>query len=130
MNRLFGSFFRGDMVDEGTIGSYWTPAVDILEQEDSYILEAELPGLNKDDVKISVQDNVLTLQGDKKDERKETKKGYLKMESGYGTFTRSFTLPTTINTSKIEAQFKEGILKIVVPKSEEAKPKLIEVKVR
>jgi len=130
MNRLFDSFFRGDMVDDGTIGSTWTPAVDILEKQDSYVLEAELPGLKKEDVKISVQDNILTLRGEKKDEHKESRKGYLRMETGYGSFMRSFTLPSTINTSKIEAEFKDGILKILVPKAEEAKEKLIEVKVK
>ena len=130
MNRLFDSFLRSDAADDGAFGSSWTPAVDILEQEDSYTLEAELPGLKKDDVKISVQDNLLTLRGEKKDERKESKKGYLRMETNYGSFTRSFTLPTTINASKIEAEFKDGILKIQIPKAEEAKPKMIEVKVK
>lgn len=130
MNRLFDSFFRGEVADDGTIGSTWSPAVDILEKEDSYVLEAELPGLKKEDVKISVQDNILTLRGEKKDERKESRKGYLRMETGYGSFMRSFTLPTTINTSKIEAEFKDGVLKISVPKAEEAKERLIEVKVK
>jgi len=130
MNRLFDSFFKGDVADGASFGSSWTPAVDILEKEDSYVLEAELPGLKKEDVKISVQDNILTLRGEKKDERKESRKGYLRMETGYGSFTRSFTLPSTINTSKIEAEFKDGVLKINVPKAEEAKEKLIEVKVK
>jgi HSP20 family protein len=125
MNRLFDSFLRGDVTEEGLANSYWTPAVDILEKDDAYTLEAELPGLKKDDVKISVQDNILTLRGERKDERKESKKGYLRMETNYGSFTRSFTLPTTINASKIEAEFKDGI-----PKAEEAKPKMIEVKVK
>lgn len=130
MNRLFDSFLRGDVTEEGLANSYWTPAVDILEKDDAYTLEAELPGLKKDDVKISVQDNILTLRGERKDERKESKKGYLRMETNYGSFTRSFTLPTTINASKIEAEFKDGILKIEIPKAEEAKPKMIEVKVK
>ena len=130
MNRLFDTFIRGDLVDEGTLGSAWSPAVDILEQDDSFVLEAELPGLKKDDVKISVQDNILTLRGEKKDEQKESKKGYLRIETNYGSFTRSFTLPTTINSSKIEAEFKDGILKIQIPKAEEAKSKMIEVKVK
>ena len=130
MNRLFDSFLRGEPTDEGLATSYWTPAVDILEQDDAYTLEAELPGLKKDDVKISVQNNVLTLRGEKTDERRESKKGYLRMETNFGSFTRSFTLPTTINSSKIEAEFKDGILKIHIPKAEEAKPKTIEVKVK
>ena len=130
MNRLFDSFLRSDSADESMASSYWTPAVDILEADDAYTVEAELPGLKKDEVKISVQDNILTLRGEKKDERKESKKGYLRMETSYGSFTRSFTLPTTINPSKIEAEFKDGILKIQIPKAEEAKPKMIEVKVK
>lgn len=130
MNRLFGSFFRGDVSDEGALATTWVPAVDILEQDDSYTFEAELPGLNKEDVKISVQDNILTLRGEKKDERKESKKGYLRMETNYGSFSRSFTLPTTINASKIEAEYKDGVLKIHIPKAEEAKSKLIDVKVK
>jgi HSP20 family protein len=130
MNRLFDSFFHSDIADDGTLAATWIPAVDILEQDDSYEFEAELPGLKKEDVKISVQDNILTLRGDKKDERKESKKGYLRMETNYGSFSRSFTLPTTINASKIEAEFKDGVLKIHIPKAEEAKSKMIEVKVK
>lgn len=130
MNRLFDTFLRGEPADEGLATNYWTPAVDILEQDDAYTLEAELPGLKKDDVKISVQDNILTLRGEKKDDRRESKKGFVRMETNYGSFTRSFTLPTTISPSKIEAEFKDGILKIHIPKAEEAKPKMIEVKVK
>jgi HSP20 family protein len=129
INRLFDSFFRGGQLDDGSYGSFLSPSVDIVEHEDSYIVEAELPGLTKDDVKISVESNILTIRGEKKREQTKEGRNYHRTERAYGSFMRSFTLPTSVKADKIEANYRNGILTINLPKVEEAKPKTIEVKV-
>jgi HSP20 family protein len=116
-------------VDDGSLGSFWTPAVDIREQNDAYLVEVELPGLSKDDVKITMENNILTIQGEKKQEKEEKRGDYHRTERVYGSFQRSFTLPSSVKNDKIEAQYKNGILTVTLPKVEEAKPKAIEVKV-
>ena len=131
INRMFDSFFRsGGREETDLVASTWSPAVDILEQKDQYTVKVELPGVSKDDVKITMEDNVLTIRGEKKEE-KETKEGsHHRIERSYGAFQRSFALPTTVKTDKIEASFKDGVLNVELPKSEEAKPKQIDVKVK
>ena len=129
MNRMLDTFFRGDALDDGSFGSFWTPAVDISEREDAYLVELELPGLTKDDVKITMEDNILTIRGEKKQEKDENQGNYHRSERVYGSFQRSFTLPTTVKSDKVEAQYKNGMLTVTLPKVEEAKPKAIEVKV-
>jgi HSP20 family protein len=103
--------------------------VDIREQNDAYLVEVELPGLSKDDVKITMENNILTVQGEKKQEKEEKRGNYHRTERVYGSFQRSFTLPSSVKNEKIEAQYKNGILTVTLPKVEEAKPKAIEVKV-
>ncbi len=127
-DRLLDTFFRGDVQADGI--SYLTPAVDIAEQEHAYVVKAELPGVSKDDVKITVESNILTIHGEKKQE--ETVKGdnYQRVERSYGSFQRSFKLPETVKTDMIDAIYKDGILTVTLPKAEEAKPKQIEVKVK
>ena len=122
--------WRGGVFDDGTYGSFWTPAVDIAEHEDAYVVEAELPGLTKDDVKISIDGDVLTIKGERKQEQTKNGKNYHRTERTYGSFMRSFTLPSSVKTDKIEANYKNGILTINLPKAEEAKPKAVEVKVQ
>ena len=131
INRMFDSFFRsGGPEETDLVASTWSPAVDIVEQKDQYTVKVELPGVSKDDVKITMEDNVLTIRGEKKEE-KETKEGsHHRIERSYGAFQRSFALPTTVKTDKIEASFKDGVLNVELPKSEEAKPKQIDVKVK
>lgn len=126
MNRLFDSFFRGGATDDGSYGTFWIPAVDIVEQDDAYVVEAELPGLTKDDVKISVQGNILTIRGGKKTSHEEKSRNYHRSEP---RLLAGFTLPSYVKTDKIDAQYRNGILTINLPKVEEAKPKSIEVKV-
>jgi len=109
----------------GTRG--WTPAVDISEDKENVRIAVELPGLKKKDVKISMDDGVLTLQGERKFEREEKKEDYHRVERAYGSFSRSFTLPSNVDASKIQATMEEGILTIAIPKKEEAKPKEIEI---
>jgi HSP20 family protein len=129
MNRMLDTFFRGGVVDDGSFGNFWSPAVDIREREDAYLVEVELPGLTKDDVKITMENNILTIQGEKKHEKEEKRGNYHRSERLYGSFQRSFTLPSSVKNEKIEAQYKNGILTVTLPKVEEAKPKAIEVKV-
>ncbi len=114
------------------IASNWIPAVDVEETENEYLFKAEMPGMKKEDVKISLLDNVLTLTGEKRTEEKKTdkEKKYHRVERSYGAFQRSFALSSPIRAEKISASFKDGILEISVPKSEEAKPKEIDIDVK
>ena len=127
MDRLFNNFFSRSFSDDDYPEIDWSPSVDIMEKESEYFLRAELPGLNKDDVKITLQDNVLTLKGEKKEEVKEENKNYHLCERKHGKFLRSFRIPTPVETKKIDASYNDGILTISLPKTEEAKPKEIEI---
>lgn len=131
INRVFDSFLRGGIqADEAFASSYWSPAVDIAEHENEFVMKIELPGVSMDDVKISLESNILTIKGEKKQEKEEKNKNFHSVERSYGSFQRSFTLPATVKSDKIDAFFKDGILSITLPKAEEAKPKQIEVKVK
>ena len=131
INRMFDNFFRGGIQDDGTIfASVWTPVVDIAEQDNEYTVKVELPGVSKDDVKITMQDDILTIRGEKKAEKETKETGYHRTERSYGSFQRSFTLPTHVKSDRIEASYTDGILTIALPKAEEAKPRQIEVKVK
>jgi HSP20 family protein len=107
----------------------WTPSVDISETEGEYQITAEIPDVKKEDVKVTLEDGVLTIQGERRQEKEEKGKKYHRIERSYGTFVRSFTLPDLIDDEKVKAEFKDGILSLSLPKSEKAKPKAIEVKV-
>jgi HSP20 family protein len=131
VNRIFDEFFRGDILaDNSFFTRDWSPAVDIIENGDTYVLKAELPGMNKDDVKITLEENVLTIKGEKKNEDEKKDDNVHRLERSYGLFERSFTLPGTIKVNDIDAQYKNGILTLTLPKAEEAKPKKIEVSVK
>ena len=131
INRLFDNLFRSGLPAEETLAAtYFAPAVDIAEQENEYVVKVELPGVAKEDVRISVESNTLTIRGEKKQEKEEKNRSFHRVERSYGSFQRSFTLPSTVKNDKIDATFGSGILTITMPKSEEAKPKQIEVKVR
>ena len=107
----------------------WTPTVDISESEAEYAIKAELPEVKKEDVKVTVEDGVLTIQGDRKQEKEEKGKKYHRIERSYGRFVRSFTLPDTVDESKVKAEYTDGVLHLHLPKSEKAKPKQIDVKI-
>lgn len=128
MDKVFNQFFSRPYEGDDFPEIEWAPRVDIMEKDNEYMLRAELPGLVKDDVKITMQDNVLTIKGEKKEEIKEENKNYHLCERRYGKFMRSFRLPTPVEAKKIDANFKDGVLTISLPKSEEAKPKEIEIK--
>lgn len=112
----------------------WSPRVDISENENNFFIHAELPGMNKDDISVNIDNGVLTIEGERehKTEDKEDKNGrkFHRVERSYGKFQRSFRLPNTVEQSKIEASFNDGVLDLTIPKAEEAKPKQIEVKVQ
>ena len=126
---MFDRFLHGGTADDG-FASSWLPAVDIVEHETEYLVDVELPGVKKDDVKISVANDVLTIRGEKTQEKEKQEKSHYRTERVYGSFQRSFTLPTSVQSDKIEASYDKGILAITLPKLEEAKPKQIEVKTK
>jgi HSP20 family protein len=133
MNRIFDDAFRGAGRPVGeedwALGGAWAPAVDIYEHEGSLVLKAELPGIDPKDVDVRVENNVLTLQGERKFESEVKREQYHRVERAYGAFSRSFTLPNVVDTEKIKAEFKDGLLRVVLPKREEAKPKQISIAV-
>ena len=120
----FFSEFGLDFWNSDTI---WSPAVDITENKDNYEIKAELPGMKKDDIKISFEDDVLTLSGERKSEKDEKDKNFHRIERRYGKFQRSFYLPKNVKADDIKAQYKDGVLMVKIPKSEEAKPKEIAI---
>ena len=105
------------------------PTVDISETPQEYVIRAEIPGMRKEDTKLSIHNNVLTLSGEKKSEAKHEDKKYHRVESYYGAFQRSFVLPDAIKPDKVSAAFKDGVLTVTVPKAEEAKEKTVDIKV-
>jgi HSP20 family protein len=129
MNRLFHEQYRGAQGsdDEWALGGSWAPAVDIYEHGSDIVLKAELPGVDPKDVDIRLENNVLTLRGQRKFENEVKKESYHRVERSYGSFSRSFTLPSVVDQGAIKAEFKDGILKVVLPKREESKPKQIEI---
>ncbi len=120
---------RRDGEKEALTVAEWSPLVDIAEDEKEYVIKAEIPEMKKEDIKISVQDNVLGISGERKYEKEEKGKKYHRVERAYGSFMRSFTLPEDADGSKVSAEYKDGVLKVHLSKSEKAKPKSIEVKV-
>jgi HSP20 family protein len=107
----------------------WAPPVDIYENGDNLVLKAELPGFNPDDVEIRVEDNTLYLKGERKFEKDVKEQSYHRVERSYGTFTRSFSLPNSVDADKVAATYKDGVLTLTMPKKEEAKPKTIKINV-
>jgi HSP20 family protein len=125
MQRLTDQMFRNWAFDERRT---FAPAVDIYEDNEAISVRAELPGIKPEDVKISVENNVLTLSGERKLERSEEREGYHRIESSYGVFSRSFALPESVNADAVEADMNEGILTVRIPKKPEVAPKRIQVK--
>jgi len=130
LNRLFSRpAARRDNGQESMTVADWIPMVDISETDAEFQIKAELPEIRKEDVKITLQQGVLTIQGQRAQEREERGRRYHRIERAYGTFARTFTLPDYVDDTNVKAEFKEGVLILHVPKSEKAKPKAIEVKV-
>ncbi|MFQ6672587.1 MAG: Hsp20/alpha crystallin family protein [Candidatus Tectimicrobiota bacterium] len=127
LNRIFES---SPWIDgERELLGGWYPAVDMYDHGSELVLKAELPGMRKGDIDIHVENNVLTVRGQRSRDEKISEDNYFRTERSYGSFTRSFTLPSTVDVKKIAANYKDGILTVTLPKAEEAKPRQIEVKV-
>ncbi|MET0254026.1 MAG: Hsp20/alpha crystallin family protein [Terrimicrobiaceae bacterium] len=129
LGSLFGRTPVRGLGEEAITVSEWTPLVDITEDDKEYLIKAELPEVKKEDVKVTVENGTLTITGERKFEKEEKGKKYHRIERAYGSFMRSFTLPEGAAGDKVSADFKDGVLKVHLPKSAEAKPKSIDVKV-
>jgi HSP20 family protein len=132
MNRLFDESFRGlqrgGTEDDWSVGA-WAPAVDIFEHEGNIVLKAELPGIDPKDVEIRLENNVLTLRGERKFGTEVKRESFHRVERSYGAFSRSFTLPSVVDQGGIKAEYKDGVLQVTLPKRPEAKPKQIHIAV-
>ncbi len=127
MNRLFNTFFDAPATGGGNGGRRWVPAMDLVETEDHFLLRADLPGLDESDVKIEVQDKVLTLSGERRYEHEAKQDGFFRLERGTGQFTRSLTLPEGVDPDAITASFDKGVLEVRIPKPEERKPRRVQI---
>ncbi len=128
VNRLFeGAAAQSSNTESGLTA--WAPAVDIYENGNEFVVKADIPEIDKEDLDIRVENNLLTLRGERKFEKNISEENYLRVERAYGSFSRRFTLPNTVNTEGISAQYENGVLALHLPKREEAKPKQIQVKV-
>ena len=126
-NRLMDDpYFRTDRESAEDMGT-WYPVVDMFESDDSFVIKAELPGMGKDDIAVDVKDRVLTLKGERNYDNEVKEENYYRRERSYGKFQRAFSLPADVDADKIKADFKDGLLKIEVPKPVEQKPKQITI---
>ena len=122
VNRLFNTLF-----DTGEAQNRWTPAMDLVEAEDHFLLKADLPGLGEDDVNIEIQDNTLVLSGERKAEHEAHERGWYCVERAFGRFSRSLTLPDGIDPDRVSAEFDHGVLSVRIPKPEERKPRRVSI---
>jgi HSP20 family protein len=128
MDRMWEDFFGGGWRALRPMAEEWIPAVDISDTADKVIVKAEIPGIDAKDIEISLVGDVLTIKGEKRAEKEEKKENFHLVERGYGSFSRSLRLPAVVETDKIEASYKKGVLTITCPKKEEVKPKQITIK--
>jgi HSP20 family protein len=129
MNRLFNTFFDSPTPSNGGNAAVrrWIPAMDVVETEDHFVLRADLPGLAENDVKIEVEDNVLTIAGERKSEHEQRSEGYYRVERAFGSFSRSLTLPEGVNADAVQASFGNGVLEVRIPKPEQHKPRKVQI---
>jgi HSP20 family protein len=129
LNRVFTRPALRTSGKEALTVADWMPSVDISETDAEYLIKAELPEVKKEDVKVTVEEGVLTLQGERRQEKEEKGKKYHRVERSYGSFVRSFTLPESVDEAAVKAEYKDGVLSLHLPKTEKMKPKAIDVKV-
>lgn len=127
VNRLFSTNLTRGFGEEGIGRGAWNPSVDIYENKEHIVLEAELPGMNRDDFELSVENNVITLRGERQFEKKDETDNYHRVERSYGSFTRSFTLPQTVSADGATAEYRNGVLRVTLPKREETKARRIKI---
>ena len=129
MNRLFNTFFDAPAPNGSVAQRRWLPPMDLVENKDEFVLRADLPGVSEDDVNIELEDNVLTISGERKSEHEERKEGFHRVERASGSFSRSLTLPEGVNPEGIKASFDRGVLQVHIPKPEERKPRKVAISV-
>lgn len=127
VNRLFSTTFQGNGGREDSVAGSWYPRVDVSENKENLTIEAEIPGMTKDDFELSFENNVLTLSGERKFEKTSEGQNFHRVERSYGSFSRSFTLPSTVTVDGVTAELNNGVLSIVLPKREDTKARKIEV---
>ncbi|HQR36118.1 MAG TPA: Hsp20/alpha crystallin family protein [Blastocatellia bacterium] len=133
MKRVFGGEVfapLGKLAEENWSLTSWSPSCDIYETDNEIVVKAELPEVKKEDVSVSIENNVLSIHGERKFSEETKKENYRRLERSYGEFSRSFTLPSFVDINKVNAEFKDGMLRVSLPKREEAKPKQVDVKVK
>lgn len=131
MNKLFeDSISRSHAFDQDFSAGAWRPTVDIYETPDKIILKADLPGISLDDIELKIENNTLTIRGERRMDKETKQEDYHRIERAYGSFSRSFTLPNTVDVDKVKAEHKNGILEVILPKKEETKPKKIKIEVK
>jgi HSP20 family protein len=130
MNRLFGTFFDSHAGGNGSASPRrWIPAMDLVEEGDRYVLRADLPGLSEDQVNIELEENVLTISGERKTEHEERRNGYVRVERASGSFSRSLVLPEGVDPDSVKAHFDNGVLEVRIPKPEQPKPRRVAISV-
>ena len=130
LNRIFGqSLARSESGQNMLAVADWAPSVDISETDSAYLIKGEIPGVKKEDVKVTIQDGMLTIQGERRQEKEEKGKKFHRIECSYGSFARSFRVPDDADENSVKAEFKDGMLNVTLAKSEKAKPKSINVSV-
>jgi HSP20 family protein len=130
MNRLFNSFFEAPgQAGNGGMGmaNRWMPAMDLVEEDEHYVLRADLPGMKEDDVRIELENNVLSVSGERKHESADTGKGFYRIERASGSFSRTLTLPEGVDAEAIAASFEDGVLELRIPKPEQRKPHRVRI---
>src|SRR6266849_4240309 len=127
VNRLSSTNLTPGFGEEGIGRGAWNPSVDIYENKDQIVLEAELPGMNREDFDLTIENNVITLRGERRFEKKDDADNYHRVERAYGSFTRSFTLPQTVSGDGATAEYRNGVLRVRLPKREETKARRIEI---
>ena len=128
VNRLFTGNMARSFDEEGIARGSWSPSVDIYENKDQIVLEAELPGMKREDFDLSVENNTITLRGERHFEKKDETDNYHRVERAYGSFTRSFTLPNTVTAEGATAEYTNGVLRVTLPKREDTKARRIAIK--
>jgi len=129
INRLFNDAFPRSLTDDDFALSSWKPAVDIYDKDEAIVIHAELPGVQKENISIEVKENVLTLKGERIENKEITQDKFFRKERSFGSFQRAFTLPSAIDPESIKASFKDGVLEVEIPKPEEKKPKQIQINI-
>ncbi len=127
MNRLFNAAFENGSGGGTAAPRRWMPAMDLLETDEQFVLRADLPGMSEDDVNIELEDNVLTVSGERRTEHEDKREGFYRVERAFGTFSRALTLPKGIDPEAVNASFSNGVLEVRVPKPEQRKPRRISI---